>query len=85
MILGLGACLFRLFSGLILGSWLIARIDRTLLQRGYESADTGKTFTKGSGPYTNMLYSKQKSSGMEQALLLPKAGVIECAHSVLEA
>lgn len=41
VILGLGACLFRLFSGLILGSWLIARIDRTLLQRGYESADTG--------------------------------------------
>ncbi|XP_075681755.1 stimulated by retinoic acid gene 6 protein-like isoform X2 [Rhinoderma darwinii] len=41
VILGLGACLFRLFSSLILGSWLIARIDRTILQRGYESADMG--------------------------------------------
>ncbi|XP_040273213.1 stimulated by retinoic acid gene 6 protein-like isoform X1 [Bufo bufo] len=41
VILGLGACLSRLFSALILGSWLIARIDRTLLQRGYESADMG--------------------------------------------
>ncbi|XP_069818222.1 stimulated by retinoic acid gene 6 protein-like isoform X2 [Dendropsophus ebraccatus] len=41
VILGLGACLFRLFSSLMLGSWLIARIDRTLLQRGYESADMG--------------------------------------------
>ncbi|KAG8455006.1 hypothetical protein GDO86_001286 [Hymenochirus boettgeri] len=41
VILGLSACLFRLFCGLILGSWLIGRIDRTILQRGYESADMG--------------------------------------------
>ncbi|XP_053558681.1 stimulated by retinoic acid gene 6 protein-like [Bombina bombina] len=41
VILGLSSCLFRLICGLILGSWLIARIDRTLLQRGYESADMG--------------------------------------------
>ncbi|XP_068127444.1 stimulated by retinoic acid gene 6 protein-like [Hyperolius riggenbachi] len=41
VILGLSACLFRLFCSLILGSWLIARIDRTILQRGYESADMG--------------------------------------------
>ncbi|XP_063770304.1 stimulated by retinoic acid gene 6 protein-like isoform X2 [Pseudophryne corroboree] len=41
VILGLGACLFRLLCSLILGSWLIARIDRTILQRGYESADMG--------------------------------------------
>ncbi|XP_072260551.1 stimulated by retinoic acid gene 6 protein-like [Pyxicephalus adspersus] len=41
VILGLSACLFRLLCSLILGSWLIARIDRTILQRGYESADMG--------------------------------------------
>ncbi|KAM4709281.1 stimulated by retinoic acid gene 6 protein-like [Discoglossus pictus] len=41
VILGLSACLYRLICSLILGSWLIARIDRTLLQRGYESADNG--------------------------------------------
>ncbi|XP_075067017.1 stimulated by retinoic acid gene 6 protein-like isoform X2 [Mixophyes fleayi] len=41
VILGLGACLFRLLCSLILGSWLVARIDRTILQRGYESADMG--------------------------------------------
>lgn len=41
VILGLSACLLRLFTGLVLGSWLIARIDRTILQRGYESADMG--------------------------------------------
>ncbi|XP_066460492.1 stimulated by retinoic acid gene 6 protein-like isoform X2 [Eleutherodactylus coqui] len=41
VIIGLGACLFRLFSSLIVGSWLIGRIDRTILQRGYESADMG--------------------------------------------
>ncbi|KAM8962071.1 stimulated by retinoic acid gene 6 protein-like [Pelodytes ibericus] len=41
VILGLSACLMRLFCSLILGSWLVARIDRTILQRGYESADMG--------------------------------------------
>ncbi|XP_018111813.2 stimulated by retinoic acid gene 6 protein-like [Xenopus laevis] len=41
VILGLSACLWRLLCSVILGSWLIARIDRSILQRGYESADTG--------------------------------------------
>ncbi|KAM5193158.1 stimulated by retinoic acid gene 6 protein-like [Mantella aurantiaca] len=41
VILGLSACLFRLLCSVILGSWLIARIDRTILQRGYEAADMG--------------------------------------------
>ncbi|KAM4807947.1 stimulated by retinoic acid gene 6 protein-like [Rhinophrynus dorsalis] len=41
VILGLSACLFRLLCSLILGSWLVARIDRTIMQRGYESADMG--------------------------------------------
>ncbi|KAG8595214.1 hypothetical protein GDO81_001449 [Engystomops pustulosus] len=41
VILGLGACIYRLLTSLILGSWLIARIDRSILQRGYESADMG--------------------------------------------
>uniref|UniRef100_A0A8C5M1B8 Stimulated by retinoic acid gene 6 protein-like n=1 Tax=Leptobrachium leishanense TaxID=445787 RepID=A0A8C5M1B8_9ANUR len=41
VILGLSACLIRVFISLILGSWLVARIDRTILQRGYESSDMG--------------------------------------------
>ncbi|KAM9330654.1 stimulated by retinoic acid gene 6 protein-like [Gastrophryne carolinensis] len=41
VILGVSACLLRLLCSLILGTWLIARIDRTILQRGYESADMG--------------------------------------------
>ncbi|XP_063311348.1 stimulated by retinoic acid gene 6 protein-like isoform X1 [Pelobates fuscus] len=41
VILGLSACLIRLLSSLVLGSWLVARIDRTILQRGYESSDMG--------------------------------------------
>ncbi|XP_077003757.1 stimulated by retinoic acid gene 6 protein-like isoform X4 [Tamandua tetradactyla] len=40
-LLGLGACLSRLLLSCILGTWLIARIDRTILQRGYERADMG--------------------------------------------
>uniref|UniRef100_A0A8C3X350 Stimulated by retinoic acid gene 6 protein-like n=1 Tax=Catagonus wagneri TaxID=51154 RepID=A0A8C3X350_9CETA len=41
VLLGLGACLFRLLISCILGTWLIARIDRTILQSGYEAADMG--------------------------------------------
>ncbi|XP_065764408.1 stimulated by retinoic acid gene 6 protein-like [Muntiacus reevesi] len=40
-LLGLGACLSRLLISCILGTWLIARIDRTILQSGYERADMG--------------------------------------------
>ncbi|XP_006887022.1 PREDICTED: stimulated by retinoic acid gene 6 protein homolog [Elephantulus edwardii] len=41
VLLGLGACLSRLFISCILGTWLIARIDRTIMQNGYERADLG--------------------------------------------
>ncbi|XP_014382701.1 stimulated by retinoic acid gene 6 protein-like isoform X2 [Alligator sinensis] len=41
VLLGLGACLFRLLCSFILGTWLIARIDRTIMQKGYEAADIG--------------------------------------------
>nr|XP_033773540.1 stimulated by retinoic acid gene 6 protein-like isoform X3 [Geotrypetes seraphini] len=41
VIVGLGACLFRLLCSLILGTWLIARIDRTILQKGFEAFDSG--------------------------------------------
>ena len=42
VLLGLGACLSRLLISCILGTWLIARIDRTIMQHGYEGADMGK-------------------------------------------
>uniref|UniRef100_A0A8C0WWE9 Stimulated by retinoic acid gene 6 protein-like n=2 Tax=Castor canadensis TaxID=51338 RepID=A0A8C0WWE9_CASCN len=41
VLLGLGACLSRLLISCLLGSWLIARIDRTIMQSGYEGADMG--------------------------------------------
>ncbi|XP_019505021.1 PREDICTED: stimulated by retinoic acid gene 6 protein-like [Hipposideros armiger] len=41
VLLGLGACLSRLLISCILGTWLIARIDRTIMQNGYERADMG--------------------------------------------
>ncbi|XP_037653220.1 stimulated by retinoic acid gene 6 protein-like isoform X2 [Choloepus didactylus] len=41
VLLGLGACLSRLLISCVLGTWLIARIDRTIMQRGYERADMG--------------------------------------------
>ncbi|XP_036891712.1 stimulated by retinoic acid gene 6 protein-like isoform X2 [Sturnira hondurensis] len=50
VLLGLGACLSRLLISCILGTWLIARIDRTIMQRGYEGADMGF------GAWVGMLY-----------------------------
>ncbi|XP_053144407.1 stimulated by retinoic acid gene 6 protein-like isoform X6 [Hemicordylus capensis] len=41
VLLGLGACLFRLLCSVIVGAWLIARIDRTIMPKGYEAADMG--------------------------------------------
>ncbi|KAM5332324.1 stimulated by retinoic acid gene 6 protein-like isoform 4-T4 [Glossophaga mutica] len=50
VLLGLGACLSRLLISCILGTWLIARIDRTIMQHGYEGADMGF------GAWVGMLY-----------------------------
>ncbi|EGW07918.1 Uncharacterized protein KIAA1529, partial [Cricetulus griseus] len=41
VLLGLGACLSRLLISCFLGTWLIARIDRTIMQSGYEGVDMG--------------------------------------------
>ncbi|KAM8801613.1 stimulated by retinoic acid gene 6 protein-like isoform 4-T4 [Rhynchonycteris naso] len=41
VLLGLGACLSRLLISCVLGTWLIARIDRTIMQNGYEGVDMG--------------------------------------------
>ncbi|KAG8576406.1 hypothetical protein GDO81_009850 [Engystomops pustulosus] len=41
VILGFGACLVRVLFNVLLGSWLLARIDRPLFPKGYESADMG--------------------------------------------
>ncbi|KAK9407979.1 hypothetical protein NXF25_006753 [Crotalus adamanteus] len=41
VMLGLSACLFRLLCSIVLGAWLIARIDRTIMPKGYEAADMG--------------------------------------------
>uniref|UniRef100_UPI00358FBD70 stimulated by retinoic acid gene 6 protein-like n=1 Tax=Myxine glutinosa TaxID=7769 RepID=UPI00358FBD70 len=41
VILGLSTCLFRFVASFLIGVWLIARIDRTILPRGYEVIDVG--------------------------------------------
>ncbi|KAM4675970.1 stimulated by retinoic acid gene 6 protein-like [Discoglossus pictus] len=43
VIMGFGACLIRVILNIFLGSWLLARIDRPLFPRGYESVDMGYT------------------------------------------
>ncbi|XP_051559738.1 stimulated by retinoic acid gene 6 protein-like [Myxocyprinus asiaticus] len=41
VIMGLSNCILRLLSSAIVGTWLVSRIDRTIMQRGYESMDPG--------------------------------------------
>ncbi|KAM8972200.1 stimulated by retinoic acid gene 6 protein-like [Pelodytes ibericus] len=40
-ILGFGTCVIRVILNVFLGSWLLARIDRPIFPRGFESADMG--------------------------------------------
>ena len=53
VLLGLGACLSRLLISCLLGTWLIARIDRTIMQSGYEGADIGEWQSYWSPPSGN--------------------------------
>ncbi|KAJ6653491.1 hypothetical protein lerEdw1_009163 [Lerista edwardsae] len=41
VLMGLSTCLFRLLCSLVVGAWLIGRIDRTIMPKGYEAADMG--------------------------------------------
>uniref|UniRef100_A0A8C1M9P6 STRA6-like n=1 Tax=Cyprinus carpio TaxID=7962 RepID=A0A8C1M9P6_CYPCA len=41
VVMGLSNCILRLLSSCIVGTWLVSRIDRTIMQRGYESMDPG--------------------------------------------
>ncbi|XP_066517803.1 STRA6-like [Hoplias malabaricus] len=41
VIMGLSNCVLRLLNSCIVGTWLVPRIDRTIMQRGYESMDPG--------------------------------------------
>ncbi|KAK3507703.1 hypothetical protein QTP70_034715 [Hemibagrus guttatus] len=41
VIMGLSNCILRLLNSCIVGTWLVPRIDRTIMQRGYEVMDPG--------------------------------------------
>ncbi|MCI4395119.1 hypothetical protein PGIGA_G00176730 [Pangasianodon gigas] len=41
VIMGLSNCILRLLNSCIVGTWLVPRIDRTIMQRGYEAMDPG--------------------------------------------
>lgn len=40
--MGISNCVMRLLFSIVVGTWLVSRIDRTIMQRGYESLDAGK-------------------------------------------
>ncbi|XP_040892331.1 STRA6-like [Toxotes jaculatrix] len=41
VVMGISSCIMRLLFSLVVGTWLVSRIDRTIMQRGYETLDTG--------------------------------------------
>ncbi|XP_054636013.1 STRA6-like [Dunckerocampus dactyliophorus] len=41
VIMGISNCIMRLLISIVLGTWLVSRIDRTIMQRGYETMDAG--------------------------------------------
>ncbi|XP_048360072.1 stimulated by retinoic acid gene 6 protein-like isoform X2 [Sphaerodactylus townsendi] len=41
VVIGLFSCLMRLLRSVAVGTWLIGRIDRTVMPKGYEAWDTG--------------------------------------------
>lgn len=41
VIMGVSNCILRLLSSIMVGTWLVSRIDRTIMQRGYETMDPG--------------------------------------------
>lgn len=41
VIMGISNCIVRLLFSILTGTWLVSRIDRTIMQRGYEAMDPG--------------------------------------------
>ncbi|ETE61812.1 hypothetical protein L345_12434, partial [Ophiophagus hannah] len=43
VVVGLTSCMMRLFRSIIIGVWLVGRIDRPVMPKGYEQCDVGYT------------------------------------------
>ncbi|XP_060908796.1 STRA6-like [Labrus mixtus] len=41
VVMGISNCILRLLFSIMAGTWLVSRIDRTIMQRGYETMDAG--------------------------------------------
>ncbi|MED6255936.1 hypothetical protein ATANTOWER_017212, partial [Ataeniobius toweri] len=41
VVMGISTCIVRLLFSIVVGTWLVSRIDRTIMQRGYENLDAG--------------------------------------------
>ncbi|XP_040000864.1 STRA6-like [Xiphias gladius] len=41
VVMGISNCVLRLLCSIVVGTWLVSRIDRTIMQRGYETMDAG--------------------------------------------
>ncbi|KAM9363644.1 STRA6-like [Symphorus nematophorus] len=41
VVMGISNCILRLLCSIVAGTWLVSRIDRTIMQRGYEAMDAG--------------------------------------------
>uniref|UniRef100_A0A3Q3J290 STRA6-like n=1 Tax=Monopterus albus TaxID=43700 RepID=A0A3Q3J290_MONAL len=44
VVMGVSNCIVRLLCSIVVGTWLVSRIDRTIMQRGYETMDAYSTW-----------------------------------------
>lgn len=51
VVMGISNCIMRLLFSIVTGTWLVSRIDRTIMQRGYENLDAGY------GTWTGMIFA----------------------------
>ncbi|KAM3622695.1 uncharacterized protein V6R79_002113 [Siganus canaliculatus] len=62
VVMGISNCIWRLLCSIMAGTWLVSRIDRTIMQRGYESMDAGKQNFKWDTRESKSILSKMADS-----------------------
>uniref|UniRef100_A0A8C6UGK9 STRA6-like n=1 Tax=Neogobius melanostomus TaxID=47308 RepID=A0A8C6UGK9_9GOBI len=83
VVMGMTGCIIRMMISFMLGTWLVSRIDRTIMQKGYETLDRGYRTWVGmifTDHYHNnpvmvcfcqllLSHSRQKQHGFDYSLL----------------
>ncbi|KAI4832482.1 hypothetical protein KUCAC02_015449 [Chaenocephalus aceratus] len=69
VVMGIGNCIMRLLCSIVVGTWLVSRIDRTIMQRGYETMDPGYA------TWIGMIFADHYHNNPVMVCFLPAAGL----------